>query len=84
MKEKEYTDKTKNFGVCFINETLLWFSSVRITTAQYPVPSVCAKDQMDDWFESLAECLHWNVRKPQKAMPGLRESPNTNSTSDSS
>ncbi|XP_061163374.1 NAD kinase-like isoform X2 [Saccostrea echinata] len=58
--------------------------SVRITTAQYPVPSVCAKDQMDDWFESLAECLHWNVRKPQKAMPGLTESPSTTNINDSS
>lgn len=55
------------------------FYSVRITTAQYPVPSVCAKDQMDDWFESLAECLHWNVRKPQKPMPTLIDSPSTNS-----
>lgn len=53
--------------------------SVRITTAQYPVPSVCAKDQMDDWFESLAECLHWNVRKPQKPMPSLIDSHSTNS-----
>ncbi|XP_021375490.1 NAD kinase-like isoform X2 [Mizuhopecten yessoensis] len=42
--------------------------SVIITTAQYPVPSVCFKDQMDDWFDSLAECLHWNVRKPQKPL----------------
>ncbi|XP_069119384.1 uncharacterized protein [Argopecten irradians] len=42
--------------------------SVIITTAQYPVPSVCFKDQMDDWFESLAQCLHWNVRKQQKPL----------------
>lgn len=42
--------------------------SVRITTAQYPVPSICAKDQIDDWFDRLAECLHWNVRKPQKEL----------------
>lgn len=41
---------------------------VRITTAQYPVPSVCAKDQIDDWFDQLADCLHWNVRKPQKEL----------------
>ncbi|KAJ8320288.1 hypothetical protein KUTeg_001875 [Tegillarca granosa] len=40
--------------------------SVLVTMAQYPVPSICAKDQIDDWFDSLAECLHWNVRKPQK------------------
>ncbi|KAL3861986.1 hypothetical protein ACJMK2_007992 [Sinanodonta woodiana] len=39
--------------------------SVRITTAQYPLPAVCAKDQIVDWFNRLAECLHWNIRKPQ-------------------
>lgn len=60
-------------------EYCIFVFSVRITTAQYPVPSVCAKDQMDDWFESLAECLHWNVRKPQKPMPTLIDSPSTNS-----
>ena len=41
--------------------------SVRITTSTYPVPCVCNQDQISDWFEGLAECLHWNVRKPQKA-----------------
>lgn len=24
---------------------------------------------MADWFESLANCLHWNVRRQQKALP---------------
>ena len=47
---------------------LILCCSVRITTAQYPVPAVCAKDQIDDWFDRLAECLHWNVRKPQKEL----------------
>ncbi|KAK3104652.1 hypothetical protein FSP39_007137 [Pinctada imbricata] len=49
-------------------QELLHGECVKITTAQYPVPSVCAKDPMEDWFNSLAECLHWNVRRPQKAM----------------
>ncbi|XP_052226903.1 NAD kinase-like isoform X4 [Dreissena polymorpha] len=40
--------------------------SVRITTAQFPLPAVCAKDQIEDWFDRLGECLHWNVRKTQK------------------
>ena len=40
--------------------------SVRVTTSIYPVPSICAEDQISDWFESLAECLHWNVRQKQK------------------
>ncbi|XP_025082681.1 NAD kinase-like isoform X2 [Pomacea canaliculata] len=42
--------------------------SLRITTASYPVPSVCARDQIEDWFDGLADCLHWNVRRPQKAL----------------
>ncbi|XP_071109537.1 NAD kinase-like isoform X1 [Haliotis cracherodii] len=45
--------------------------TLRITTAMYPVPSVCAKDQIDDWFDGLADCLHWNVRRQQKTLPSL-------------
>ncbi|KAK2703534.1 NAD kinase-like [Artemia franciscana] len=40
--------------------------SLRVTTSIYPVPSICSQDQIADWFDSLAECLHWNVRKKQK------------------
>ena len=39
--------------------------SVRITTSVYPVPSICRFDQLGDWFESLADILHWNLRKSQ-------------------
>lgn len=39
--------------------------SITITTSCYPVPSICFRDPVNDWFESLAECLHWNVRKKQ-------------------
>ncbi|XP_076472644.1 NAD kinase-like [Babylonia areolata] len=42
--------------------------SLRVTTASYPLPSVCAQGQIEDWFSGLADCLHWNVRKPQRAM----------------
>ncbi|XKL60438.1 hypothetical protein PGB90_007495 [Kerria lacca] len=42
--------------------------SLRITTSVYPVPSICSEDQISDWFDSLAECLHWNVRKRQKQL----------------
>ncbi|KAI8517178.1 PREDICTED: NAD kinase-like isoform X2 [Branchiostoma belcheri] len=41
--------------------------SVRITTSEFPIPSICKMDQISDWFDSLAECLHWNVRRPQRA-----------------
>lgn len=39
--------------------------SITITTSCFPVPSICFRDPMNDWFESLAQCLHWNVRKKQ-------------------
>ncbi|XP_041377742.1 NAD kinase-like isoform X2 [Gigantopelta aegis] len=42
--------------------------SVRITTAVYPLPSICAKDQVEDWFGGLADCLHWNIRRTQKSL----------------
>jgi len=41
---------------------------LRITTSVHPVPSISKTDQLHDWFESLADCLHWNVRQPQKAL----------------
>ena len=47
--------------------------SLHVTTSIYPVPSICAQDQISDWFASLAECLHWNVRKKQKAMDELSD-----------
>ena len=37
-----------------------------MTTSIYPVPSICAEDQIADWFASLDECLRWNDRKRQK------------------
>ncbi|KAE8743314.1 hypothetical protein FOCC_FOCC011095 [Frankliniella occidentalis] len=47
--------------------------SLRVTTSKYPVPSICAADQITDWFASLAECLHWNVRKRQKHLDELSD-----------
>ena len=47
--------------------------SLRVTTSIYPVPSICAQDQISDWFASLAECLHWNVRKKQKHFDELSD-----------
>lgn len=59
-----------NYTLCNITRPIICLVdfSVRITTAQFPLPAVCAKDQIDDWFDRLAECLHWNVRKPQKVL----------------
>lgn len=54
--------------------------SLYVTTSVYPVPSICALDQISDWFDSLAECLHWNVRKKQKQIDELSDL--THSSSD--
>ncbi|XP_034062854.1 NAD kinase-like isoform X1 [Gymnodraco acuticeps] len=42
--------------------------SITITTSCFPVPSICFRDPVNDWFESLAQCLHWNVRKKQNQL----------------
>jgi len=36
-----------------------------ITTSEFPLPSICRSDQVNDWFEGLAKCLHWNQRQKQ-------------------
>ncbi|XP_037684725.1 NAD kinase isoform X2 [Choloepus didactylus] len=43
--------------------------SISITTSCYPLPSICVREPVSDWFESLAQCLHWNVRKKQSHFP---------------
>nr|XP_044998300.1 NAD kinase-like [Jaculus jaculus] len=43
--------------------------SISITTSCYPLPSLCVQDPKRDWFKSLAQCLHWNVRKKQAHFP---------------
>lgn len=47
--------------------------SLRVTTSIYPIPSICSQDQISDWFASLAECLHWNVRKKQRTLDELSD-----------
>jgi len=56
---------------------------LRITTSVHPVPSISKTDQLHDWFESLADCLHWNVRQTQKSI-GSRPAELPKSTSVSS
>ncbi|XP_025018575.1 NAD kinase isoform X2 [Tetranychus urticae] len=41
---------------------------LNVTTSVHPIPSICFKDPMTDWFSSLGECLHWNERKKQQAI----------------
>ncbi|KAM9719304.1 NAD kinase b isoform 2-T2 [Menidia menidia] len=50
---------------------------IKITTSCYPVPSICCHDLVYDWFESLAECLHWNVRKRQARLADTSDSSDT-------
>ena len=50
-----------------------FYFSLHVTTSIYPVPSICSQDQISDWFASLAECLHWNVRKKQKHFDELSD-----------
>lgn len=38
---------------------------INITTSEFPLPSICRSDQLNDWFEGLATCLHWNDRQKQ-------------------
>jgi len=51
--------------------------SIRITTSVHPVPSICRFDQLGDWFESLADILHWNLREPQLSFESSRENNKT-------
>uniref|UniRef100_A0A7N5ZQI3 NAD(+) kinase n=1 Tax=Anabas testudineus TaxID=64144 RepID=A0A7N5ZQI3_ANATE len=50
--------------------------SITITTSCFPVPSICFRDPVNDWFESLAQCLHWNVRKKQNYLSSEDEDSN--------
>ncbi|XP_069953594.1 uncharacterized protein [Cherax quadricarinatus] len=56
--------------------------SLRVTTSIYPVPSICAEDQIADWFASLDECLRWNDRKRQKHFDDPEDLSPTDLTSD--
>ena len=44
------------------------YCSVVVTTSSSPVPSINNTGHVTDWFDSLAECLHWNVRRQQKKL----------------
>lgn len=36
-----------------------------INTSEYSLPTISRSDQIGDWFEGLANCLHWNHRPKQ-------------------
>ena len=63
-------------------QELIHGDCMRVTMSIYPIPCICAHDQTYDWFASLAECLHWNVRKKQKAMSELPNLSGSTSSSD--
>merc|ERR1712029_1308620 len=64
-------DSRKTAWVSFDGRThhqLNYGDSLHVTCSIYPVPSICAQNQISEWFASLGECLHWGVRKKQKAL----------------
>ncbi|XP_042618891.1 NAD kinase isoform X2 [Cyprinus carpio] len=54
-------------------QEIAYGDSITITTSCFPVPSICFRDPVNDWFESLAQCLHWNVRKKQSHLSSEEE-----------
>jgi len=39
---------------------------VKIGASPWPIATICHTDPSRDLFQSLARCLNWNVREPQK------------------
>ena len=71
---------TVNLKICLAKDArhTAWFSvdgrantelkhghQITLTTSKFPLPSICRNDQLNDWFEGLATCLHWNERQKQ-------------------
>ena len=74
---RERDNNNNNNNVYKLNITLPFYAgpysfvllhSVVVTTSPWPVPTVNNTGHVTDWFDSLAECLHWNVRKKQKQL----------------
>lgn len=56
------------FAYMYFSSLLVSTCSVVVTTSPCPVPTINNTGHVTDWFDSLAECLHWNVRKQQKKL----------------
>ena len=41
---------------------------LNVTTSEYSVPCVCNSSPVDDWFNSIRDCLLWNCRLQQKKL----------------
>ena len=39
---------------------------IQVISSTFPVPTVCATNQSNDWFSGLERCLAWNKRERQK------------------
>ena len=55
-----------HYNVQIVSLTVMF--SLRVQTSTFPVPCVCGEDEIADWFQSLAGCLHWNVRERQHSL----------------
>lgn len=40
--------------------------SIIVKISPYPLPAICREEEHRDWFRSLKEGLHWNIRADQK------------------
>ncbi|KAK4056654.1 hypothetical protein OIO90_002206 [Microbotryomycetes sp. JL221] len=49
---------------------------IKVTASQYPFPTVCADNQSNDWFNSIARTLKWNERERQKSFVVVEEGRN--------
>ena len=47
---------------------------LRVTTSEYSIPCISREDHLNDWFDSLAECLHWNKRETLRISNELKKS----------
>jgi len=50
-------------------EVLKHGESVIVETSKFPLPVIHAAPHDHDWFDSIIEKLHWNVRIQQKPLP---------------
>ena len=39
-----------------------------VKVSSHPVPVVCKKNEVEDWFQSVKQNLNWNQRRAQKPL----------------
>ena len=77
LENFSFWQKLSFFGVlnssyrflCILNK----FFKKKILMLKTILMFIFSLDQISDWFDSLAECVHWNVRKKQKHLDELTD-----------